>query len=64
MNNDRRERLLVIVDALQTIRDEEQEAFDALPGSLQAGCNGQVMEAATSNLDEAISMVQTAIDGE
>lgn len=41
--------------AIEEIKDEEQEAFDNLPESLQQGDKGQVMEAAISALDTAIS---------
>lgn len=43
-----------IKDALETIRDEEQEAFDNMPEGLQQGDRGQAMEEAISTLDSAI----------
>jgi len=43
-----------IKDALETIRDEEQESFDNMPEGLQQGDRGQAMEEAISTLDSAI----------
>lgn len=43
-----------IKDALETIRDEEQESFDNMPEGLQQGDRGQATEEAISTLDSAI----------
>jgi hypothetical protein len=50
--NDDRE---AIIADLETARDEEQEAFDNLPEGLQAAERGQDMEAAISELENALS---------
>lgn len=77
MNKDRRKRLTEITEQLEllkgqleSLRDEEQDAFDAMPESLQGGERGQAMESAVSSmeevadaLDEVVSNIQLAIDG-
>jgi hypothetical protein len=56
------EEFKAVIDALmmpnskgniETIRDEEQEAFDNLSEGLQASDNGQLMESAIENLSAA-----------
>lgn len=49
-----------IVEELERLRDEEQEAFDALPEGLQQGERGQDMENAISELDSAIGELEGA----
>lgn len=44
--------LSVIFDSVQAVRDEEQEAFDNLPESLQEGERGYFMQDAIDALDE------------
>jgi ElaB/YqjD/DUF883 family membrane-anchored ribosome-binding protein len=69
MNNERRARLRKLCASIEeltgliseasqeaeAIRDEEQEAFDNMPESLQQGDRGQASEAAISQLDDAVS---------
>ncbi len=64
MNKERRTKLEAIVAQLEEIKEEERAAFDALSEGLQQSEKGQAIEAAGDNLDEAISSVQAAIDGE
>ncbi len=45
-------------NAVETIRDEEQEYFDVMPEGLQYGDKGQNAEAAISALDDALSPLQ------
>ena len=47
---------------LQMIMDEEQEAFDNLPESLQNGEKGNMMQSAIDQMSEADEALQTAID--
>ncbi|MFY3386989.1 hypothetical protein [Paracidovorax sp. MALMAid1276] len=63
MNKRRRDAIQTILDELQvlrerieSVRDEEQEAFVNLPDSLQQGSGGQKM-------DEAVSALDVALDG-
>lgn len=77
MNKDRRKRLTEITEQLESLkgqleglRDEEQDAFDAMPESLQGGERGQAMESAISSMedavdafDEVVTNIQQAIDG-
>lgn len=69
MNKSRRIRLDEIaekLDALKTdielIQDEEQEAFDNLPESLQGGEKGDKMQECIDNLGYAADNLQDAID--
>ncbi len=72
MNKARREELLEVAelleDALQRleeIRDDEQDAFDALPEGLQASARGESMQDAIDALDDfgdAISSIQSRIE--
>jgi hypothetical protein len=48
-----KERCNDIIDALNDIENDEQEAFDNLPESLQQGERGLDMEEAISQLQEA-----------
>ena len=41
--------------AIEEVRDEEQEAFDNLPESIQYGEKGQAMEQTISYLEDAMS---------
>jgi prefoldin subunit 5 len=70
MNKKRREaiddlvnKINEIKEAAESLRDEEQEAFDNMPESLQQGDKGQAMEEAISNLDDAVNALEEAISG-
>lgn len=43
---------------LETLRDEEQEAYDNMPESLQAGERGDHSQGAISYLESAISYIE------
>jgi hypothetical protein len=65
MNRDRRKRLTAILEALEPfkdeleeLRDEEQEAFDNLPESIQDGEQGQTMNEAIDQLEEAMASIR------
>lgn len=69
MNNQRRKALEKIQDKLRDIyadiemyRDEEQDAFDNLPESIQYSERGEKMEEAISQLDEAYDAIDTAVE--
>jgi len=47
-----------IREALENVRDEEQEYFDNMPESLQGGDKGHIAESAISNLENAISALE------
>jgi chromosome segregation ATPase len=75
MNQDRRAKIEAAVeelrnafstrqerhDTLQSLRDEEQEAFDNLPEGLQQADRGQSMEAIASALDDAVDTLSSAL---
>lgn len=59
MNKERRNRIAEIMDKLNEIADEicevaqeERDAFDNLPESLQYGERGETMEAAADELED------------
>ena len=65
MNKDRRarisklqEQLQDIMSALDEIRNEEQEAYDNMPESIQYGERGDAMTDAIDNMDEAASLLE------
>ncbi|UUV43250.1 hypothetical protein RCCWILLIS_78 [Rhodobacter phage RcCWillis] len=74
MNNARRAEIDKIVKALEdfdfephmegleSVRDEEQEAFDNMPESLQSSDRGQASEAALEALQEAYDAIEQARD--
>lgn len=51
-----------MADDLENLRDEEQEAFDSLPESLQLGEKGQDMEIAIDQLTTALDSLETLRD--
>ena len=68
MNNTRRKRLTDIQDRfrdlmsdLESIRDEEDEAYTNMPESLQLSDKGDDMAEAIDNMDEAISLIEDII---
>lgn len=69
MNNVRRHHINAIISTLQdrlsqleTIRDEEQEAYDSMPDGLKESDRGQQAEQACSELDDACSNLESVID--
>lgn len=64
MNIKQRARLEEVVGILEEIKEEEKAKFDNLPEGLQQAEQGQKIESAGDNLEEAIGHVQSAIDGE
>lgn len=75
MNQDRRAKIEAAVEELRTamesmqeiyltlesLKDEEQEAFDNLPEGLQQAERGQSMEAIASALDDAVDTLNSAL---
>lgn len=51
-------RILDLKDELETVRNEEQEAYDNLPESFQDGEKGEKMNNALENLDYAYSSLE------
>lgn len=67
MNKNRREELLDVasilddaIDRLSEIRDDEQDAFDSLPDSLQDSVRGQAMLEAIDQLDGFENLIDGA----
>lgn len=61
MNNTRRKAIKNIINRLQAILDEEQEAFDNMPENLHDSMNGLESQDAQSNLESAIDSLEDAI---
>lgn len=66
MNKQRRKELEKVQDAilgaitdLECIRDEEQEAFDNLPESLQYSEKGEYMEETISMIEDVLSDLES-----
>jgi len=79
MNNQRRKQIATLVEDIdsrlsellsefteraQEILDEEQEAFDALPESIQDGERGQAMQEAIGNLEDAVGVLEGIVTTE
>ena len=69
MNKNRRnaisdiyDKLIDIQSNLECIRDEEQEAFDNLPESIQYSERGERMEEYISSIEEALDNVGYAVE--
>lgn len=69
MNNTRRKQIQLIINALQDnlnhledLKQEEEEAFDNLPESLQASERGEAMENTIGKLDDAFAYLGEVID--
>ena len=69
MNKARRKQLEKVVEVLtaqmeelEAIKDEEQEAFDNLPESIQYGERGETMEENVDELDSIITDLENVIE--
>lgn len=69
MNKTRRKSIQHIADQLTTLkedidilREEEQEAYDNLPESLQESERGEAMSSAIYNLEDAMEDIDLAIE--
>lgn len=69
MNNARRKQIEKLTaqieeikETIESLRDEEQDAFDNLPESLQGGERGEKMESAIDALDYAADDLQECLD--
>ncbi|ECR5874423.1 hypothetical protein BXO36_04375 [Salmonella enterica subsp. enterica serovar Hartford] len=69
MNNERRKRLTALSqqlaelkDDIQSVLDEEEEAFSNLPESLQNGERGDAMQTDIAALDAAVSALEETSD--
>jgi len=68
MNNARRKELSALISEiedvrsrLETVKEEEQEAYDNLPESLQDGERGEQMQAAIDAMENADSLLDDLI---
>lgn len=56
------EKLEELQEEIQMLKDEEEEAYDNLPESLQDGEKGEAMQEAIEYLDNADSFIEEARD--
>ena len=50
-----------IEDVLQNVLDDERDAFESMPESLQESYNGQISQDAQDNLEIAIDALEEAV---
>ena len=69
MNQDRRSKIIKIINAmesnkelLQAVLDDEQFSFDNMPENLQGSIRGMESEEAISTMEEAIEKIEEAMD--
>lgn len=67
MNKNRRDKLVKlsdqisdIMEKLEELRDEELEAFENLPKSLNSSERGEAMQTAIGAMDDALSSLENA----
>lgn len=58
MNASRRKRIEEAKGILESVRDEEQEAYDNMPENFQNGERGEKSQAAIDALENAISELE------
>ena len=54
MNNNRRARIQALINKLEDIKEEEQEYYDNMPESIQAGERGDKAQEAIDNLESTL----------
>lgn len=69
MNKDRRDRLTEIISIIQeqmaeleSIKEEEDEAFNNLPEGIQCSEKGEAMEENVTEMDDIYSDLESTID--
>lgn len=69
MNKQRRKMIAEVVERieaakgdLETIRDEEQDAFGNMPEGLQGSLRGEAMEESIESLDNAVGAIEDALE--
>jgi len=56
------EQLNTLKSDFEMLRDEEQDAYDRMPESFQAGARGEAAETILDNMDDVLCSLQDAID--
>ena len=56
-----RDKLMDLLEEIEQVKDQEQEAFDNMPEGLQSSERGEAMESAISSLEEAYDSVDSAV---
>ena len=54
------EKIRAAIEALETLRDEEQDSFENLPESMQQGERGEKMQSAVDSIESAIGDLENA----
>lgn len=60
--NDAQENLDAAMEIVDSVKDEEQEAYDNLPESIQYGEKGDIMQENVDELDDASSELDSIRD--
>ncbi len=60
MNADRRKRIVSLLELLEDVINEEQEAFDNMPESLQSSEKGENSQSAIDAMESARDYLQEA----
>lgn len=61
MNNKRRNKIQNIIDHLEDVIADEQDAYDNMPEGIQESDKGEVMEEGLGNLNEAKDLLENSI---
>lgn len=61
MNNKRRNKIQNIIDHLEDVIADEQDAYDNMPEGIQGSDKGEVMEEGLGNLNEAKDLLENSI---
>ena len=62
MNKDRRTRLQAVIDELNCIIDQEQEAYDNMPQSFQEGERGEKISEGIDTMTEAKDNIEYMLE--
>jgi hypothetical protein len=62
VNRTRRKALEDVMEQLEFLANEEQEAFDNMPESVQYGERGEQMQENVNQLEEAVELVRSVIE--
>ena len=63
MNNTRRKELQRIVDSLDDVIANEQDAYDNMPEGIQESERGEVMKTGLDSLNEAKDLLAEIVEG-
>ena len=62
MNNIRRKELQKVIDSLDNVITDEQDAYDNMPEGIQESERGEVMETGLDSLNEAKDLLEEIVN--